>query len=262
MDEFYIKKITEEVFEKARKKSASHKKYALAKEVEAATGLSYRTVERAYDKYIKQRVEGNKPTANTIEEFCTYLGYSDYAEFVEQNKLQKLVNQLPQISQEGKNEIDGPSVITRTKSKKKKWRYGSVITAFALTLIIALYVIAQNRTPELKESKCMTWTGNAYEEISCSEKPYSKYGTSIEPYDQKRIKNFKRVEVDMATTFFAEKTDKPLIWYYKTEGGTIEYYTAPGLHPLNGKTLKAITEYIIMKYVPIHQNKKSSFLLK
>ena len=52
----------------------------------------------------------------------------------------------------------------------------------------------------------------------------------------------------------------PNDWYYKNDQGEIEYYTSAGLHPVNGETLKAITEYIIEKYVPIHQNKPSSFV--
>ena len=93
-----------------------------------------------------------------------------------------------------------------------------------------------------------------------SRKPWARIWTAIEPYDKKRFENFRIVDVDITTSFFSEQNQKPLLWYYKTENGEIEYYTAPGLHPVNGKTLKAVTEYIIEKYVPIHQNKPSSFV--
>ncbi|RXG18369.1 hypothetical protein DSM03_1011051 [Leeuwenhoekiella aestuarii] len=259
MDEFYIEKITEEVFEKARNRSASHKKYALAKEVEAATDLSYRTVERAYDKYIRRRAKGNMPTANTVEEFCKYLDYKDYAEFVEKNKAKERVNDPPDISQKDENEDS--SVGTATVTNQKNWRSISIFGTFALTLIIAFYFIAENKASEPGAPvKCMTWNGTVYEEISCSAGSYSEYGTAIEPYDQKRFENFRRIDVDITTSFFSEQNQKPLVWYYKNENGEIEYYTAPGVHPVNGKTLKAVTEYIIEKYVPIHQNKSSSFI--
>lgn len=259
MEEFYLKKITEEVFEKARNKSASHSNYALSKEVEATTTLSYRTVERAFDKYINGRGKGNKPIANTIEEFCKYLNYKDYAEFVERNKAKERVNDPPDISQ--KEENGDPSVGTATVTNQKNWRSISIFGTFALMLMIAVYFLAENKASEPVASvKCMTWTGTVYEEISCSAGSYSEYGTAIEPYDQKRFENFRRIDVDITTLFFSEQNQKPLVWYYKNETGEIEYYTAPGVHPVNGKTLKAVTEYIIEKYVPIHQNKSSSFI--
>jgi len=259
MEEFYLKKITEEVFEKARNKSASHSNYALSKEVEATTTLSYRTVERAFDKYINGRGKGNKPIANTIEEFCRYLGYRDYAEYVENNKAKELVQE--EIGLRENEEIDDSSVKVKAISNQKRWYSISIFGTFALTLIIIVYFIAKNRASEPSASiKCMTWTGSEFEEIACGSGAYSTYGTAIEPYEKKRFENFRRVDVDITTQFFSEQNQKPLFWYYKNDQGEIEYYTSAGLHPVNGETLKAITEYIIEKYVPIHQNKPSSFV--
>lgn len=259
MEEFYLKKITKEVFEKAQNKSASHSNYALSKEVEATTTLSYRTVERAFDKYINGRSKGNKPIANTIEEFCRYLGYRDYAEYVENNKAKELVQE--EIGLRENEEIDDSSVRVKTISNQKRWYSISIFGTFALTLIITVYFIAKNRASEPSASiKCMTWTGSEFEEIACGSGAYSTYGTAIEPYEKKRFENFRRVDVDITTQFFSEQNQKPLFWYYKNDQGEIEYYTSAGLHPVNGETLKAITEYIIEKYVPIHQNKRSSFV--
>jgi hypothetical protein len=75
-----------------------------------------------------------------------------------------------------------------------------------------------------------------------------------------KIKNFKKIDVNMATDFFAPATNKPLIWYIKNKNGNIEYFTSPGLHPITGKTLDEITPYIIQKYVPLHLNDKDSFV--
>lgn len=263
MEEFYLKKITKEVFEKARNKSASHTNYALSKEVEATTTLSYRTVERAFDKYINGRGKGNKPIANTIEEFCRYLGYRNYAEYVENNKSQKSANHLPHNSKTDKNIIDDASETSKTIIIQKNWSYGSLLGIFAFTfvLILTIYFITENNVFENELiAKCMTWTGSEFEEIACGSGTYSNYGTAIEPYEKKRFENFRRVDVDITTQFFSEQNQKPLLWYYKNDQGEIEYYTSAGLHPVNGETLKAITEYIIEKYVPIHQNKPSSFV--
>ena len=111
----------------------------------------------------------------------------------------------------------------------------------------------------IKSEKCMTWADSLYVPISCNTGPRSKFGTIIEPLDLKRLKNFKKVEVNAAYPFFTED-GKPLIWYYKNKDEKIEYYTAPGLHPVNGETLRKITEDIIQKYVPIHINRIDSFV--
>ena len=105
----------------------------------------------------------------------------------------------------------------------------------------------------------MTWADSLYIRVSCTTGPLSKYGTRIEPLDEKRIKNFKKVEVTAAYQFFT-KEGKPRIWYLKNKKGEIEYFTAPGLHPVNEETLRKITEGIIQKYVPIHTTKEDSFL--
>ena len=190
-----------------------------------------------------------------------YLGYQDYAEYVKKIKAKKLDVGPLHTNLKDKNETKDPSTGTEAKSNKKSWHSASILGAFALTLLLVLYLLFQNKTSEVADSiNCMTWTGRFYEKIPCSKGSYSEYGTAIEPYDKKRFENFRIVDVDITTSFFSEQNQKPLLWYYKTENGEIEYYTAPGLHPVNGKTLKAVTEYIIKKYVPIHQNKPSSFV--
>lgn len=108
--------------------------------------------------------------------------------------------------------------------------------------------------------QCMAWADSIYVQVSCSTKPYSQYGTHIEPLDKIKLESFKRVKVNMATQFFAEETNKPLIWHYKHKDNEIEYYTAPGLHPVNGETLRKITPYIIQTYVPQHIDRKGSFV--
>jgi len=81
---------------------------------------------------------------------------------------------------------------------------------------------------------------------------------NILPLDEVRLQTFKKVKVNISCNFFDETTGNPIKWYYKS-GTNIEFYTGPGLHPVNGKTLKAITEHIVDKYVPIHTYDESSF---
>ena len=106
-------------------------------------------------------------------------------------------------------------------------------------------------------SNCMTWVDVSYVQVSCHSLPNSEKPNQVIPLDPLLLKNFKKVEVNAAYNFFTED-GKPLVWYYKNKQNEIEYYTAPGLHPITGKTLDEITEYIIDKYVPIHIDQKDS----
>ncbi|WP_421823772.1 hypothetical protein [Flagellimonas oceanensis] len=149
--------------------------------------------------------------------------------------------------------------------KKKKSRRRLVITisiAIGAVLLASLALrdsLFNSSSLPTNTNLCMTWADSLYVKVSCSKKPYSEFGTPVEPLDEMKLKNFKKVEVSMATQFFTED-GKPLIWYYKNKDKEIEYYTAPGLHPISEKTLDEITEYIIQKYVPIHSNKEGSFI--
>ena len=83
MDERLTKKIVEEVFEKAKTKSASHSKYALSKQVELESRLSYRTLERVHNKFITKTGDLDyAPNSDSIDQFCMYLGYQDYADYI------------------------------------------------------------------------------------------------------------------------------------------------------------------------------------
>ncbi|MGB5819844.1 MAG: hypothetical protein WBG90_10200 [Saonia sp.] len=225
MDEKRIGQIVRKVFEKARKECVTHTKNGLCRHVEKEIDLSYKTLERAYEKYEEKQKSIGLPTAESVNFFCRYLGYDSYKDYV-----------------------------LKIRSKRKWIISISISIAFGAILLIALVPknsISNNQIiPE--ENRCMTWADSLYIKVSCTTKPYSKYGTKIEPLDQIRLKNFKQVKVTMATQFFAEETNKPLIWYHKTKDGEIEYFTAPGLHPITEKTLDEITEYIIQKYVPLH----------
>ncbi|SDE46424.1 hypothetical protein [Cellulophaga baltica] len=144
---------------------------------------------------------------------------------------------------------------------KSKWGTRQITITISMVFgVILFFIIINKKHVASNETRCMTWAKTHYEEVSCATKPYSKYGTDVVPYEEVKIKNFKKIEVNMATDFFAPVTKKPLIWYTKNKNGETEYFTSPGLHPITGKTLDEITPYIIQKYVPLHSNKKESFV--
>lgn len=236
MNEKRIEEIVKKVYLKAKKNCVSHKNNALANYVEDEVfkhhtkNISYRTVERAFDKYIDGKNVGS-PIAESVDLFCKFLGYENYSEYINKNRERTLILTV-----------------------------AMAIILGTLLLIIYASPIGNDNNHTSPFNQCMTWADSIYIKVSCTTKPYSQYGTQIEPLDQMKLENFKKVKVNMATQFFTEETDKPLIWYYKNKDDKIEYYTAPGLHPINGETLRKITPYIIQAYVRQHIDREDSFI--
>ena len=94
----------------------------------------------------------------------------------------------------------------------------------------------------------MVWTNNHYEAVEFGKMSSSK---DILPMDQNVLDNFRKITVCDTTTFFKNGNgDTPIVWYGKDpKTKKYEYFNKPGIHPITGKTLKPITEYIIEKYI-------------
>ncbi|MCL6267784.1 hypothetical protein [Flagellimonas myxillae] len=236
MNEKRTKEIVKEVYTKAKINCISNAKNALAIHVENELlerykkSLSYKTIERAFDKYIDGKKIG-PPLAESVNLMCVYLGFENFTDYVR-------------------------------RRQKWKWKVtiGISLAAILISLLVLLPKFSKNsNTSSISRNGCMTWADSIYVTASCDSGPYSKYETPIVPMNQNKMKNFKKVEVDAAYSFFTED-GKPLIWYHKKNDRELEYFTAPGLHPITGKTLDEITEYMIEKYVPIHSNKSDSFI--
>ena len=225
MKDSKVKKIVEKVFEKAKETSVNDSKNALCNNVADSCNLSYKTLERLFGKYIENNGENSKHSENTVDELCRYLGYLSYADYLGKTKMG-----------------EGLQIGGRT------WK---MLIGTSLLIIVVVLVYFQ-----FFDQRCMTWTGNEYVKVACSSS--QKY--SVVPLDRFKLKRMKKVDVDAATNFFNEETKDPLIWYYKVDEKTLEYFTDAGKHPVNRETLKAITPYIIEKYVPKHIYKSGSFI--
>lgn len=238
MDEIRIEEIVRRVFEKAKDGCVSHSRYALSKHISGVTELSSKTLERAYDRYINEDLEKGAPTADSVDFLCRYLGYENYADYVSKNALP---------SNDSGNGGTGKGGV--------QFQWILYLVAMTIGVFIITSLVRMNQEP-----RCMVWDKTHYKEVSCSAEPSTVNGMAVVPYDNSKFLNFKKVEVTMATPFFSEVNQRPLIWYHKTKAGEMEYFTAPGLHPVTGKTLDAITPYMIQKYVPMHSNHEDSFL--
>ncbi|MCK8480929.1 hypothetical protein [Psychroserpens algicola] len=271
MDHHIIKQIVKEVFEKAKGGSPSHTPTALSNYIDDQTDneIKARTARRAHKRYIKNDNNTGAPIPETVNNFCKFLGYEDYKDYVEKNIINELEDEEPKTKKKSdKTEIDTYESKQEEKGRKKrKWILTLKITvAFALTVTLYQLVIPtiwKNKNDDKPPIECMAWAEDHYEKIDCDLQLHPKYGTQVTPYVASLEKSMQKLDNDSisaSTTFFSEETGKPLVWYYKTKEGTLEYYTAPGLHPVNGETLKKITEGMIEKYVPIHKTQPNSFI--
>jgi len=74
----------------------------------------------------------------------------------------------------------------------------------------------------------------------------SLYSSSpVIPTDEKAME-LKKIIVSDTTTFF--EGGKAKIWYCKV-GSVPEFFDGPGFHPITGKGLRPVTDYIIDKYI-------------
>lgn len=245
-------------FEKAEKEIGSTKKTHLARHLsdllqeDHKYSISERTLRDYYTNYKNGTIgtqEDLKP--KLIACLCDYLGYENYADFVSQDEGNRIEDQEEKKKRKAEEE----------KAQRKRIVTISISIAFGMTLLI---LGIQKWTNNFQNSnsttdKCMTWADSVFVAVSCHTGPFSKYGTRVEPLNQTEFQNMRKVEVDAAYDFYNSKNE-PLIWYYKNNDDRIEFFTAPGLHPITGKTLKAITPYIIEKYVPKHIYRPESFI--
>lgn len=152
-------------------------------------------------------------------------------------------------STENENEINVITNPQRAISQKSVFIKGKkkrnvIIGLIGLTGLFSLGYTTKDLI--FPKKQCMQWQENHYELLDCQSKVSSLYTTSpIIPIDEDIIE-LNKLKVCDTTTFF--KGGKAIIWYCKVDGEP-EYFDDSGFHPITGKTLKPVTDYIIKKYV-------------
>lgn len=146
----------------------------------------------------------------------------------------------------GKGET-GPQEPSNGEKGKKRRR---AVIAFLFVFIAfagGAYTVWQgDNSNELTAGKantgCMYWTGVQYEEIRCDD--LSK-GQLLLPIDREKMKSFHRItQTDTITERSIGKV------YYIKNKGTIEFYTAGGMHPIEvTRYLVKLSPYMFDKYL-------------
>ncbi|WP_148044260.1 hypothetical protein [Sinomicrobium pectinilyticum] len=172
------------------------------------------------DEFIKQ--------SEVILALCKYLGYPDYESFQKDRQ-----NEIFKPKEQSKNPL------FRIFRHRKLVLVIGVSIAFILIWVLSFQVF-------MPKQQWMEWQENHYTEVNYNAQKL-RNGT-LKLYKEERILYFKKIEPDCNTDFFTDKGIENL-WYGKNEKGELEFFTDQGLHPETGKTLKAITPYMIRKYI-------------
>lgn len=154
------------------------------------------------------------------EALSHYLDYKDYPTFLAANKTNEL--------NEG-----GKMKILWSKNK----------ITIIVSLIIIVCVLLYN---SLTRQRWMIWQEDNYIEVKFDLEKYNV--NQLKVYKEERIEFFKKIKPTCTYEFFNEDGSVK-VWYGKNKDKELEYFTAYGLHPETGKTLKPITQYMINKYV-------------
>jgi len=123
------------------------------------------------------------------------------------------------------------------------------------SLIIAIFFAVHYLTPE----ECMCWNGERYIQVDCQDQT-QRY--QVVGLDKSKLEHFRKIT--RPDTLGVK--DIGSIWYSKIDN-EIEFFTAPGYHPIQPRrSLKATTKYIFETYagqkIENNQNKQYGIMQK
>jgi hypothetical protein len=120
--------------------------------------------------------------------------------------------------------------------KKSKWTFASVAIIFGLTGTIIYFA--------LFHKGCMQWSEDHYEIVDCT----FKSETNLNPIIalDNSLLDFRKLKVCDTTTCF-KPNGEPIIWYVKYDN-KVDFFNTHGMHPLNDKALRPISQHIFERY--------------
>ncbi|SDH29637.1 hypothetical protein [Winogradskyella thalassocola] len=220
------KKLLIKAFEKAEEEISSDKVFPRA---QLLSDFIVNDSKEPYGEKIlslkyKSALNGSKETIrlkkHAEDALSHYLGYDDYLEFTQKNG-----THIP---------------VEERKSKRSGYLYKSII---AVVLVFVIGTVIYNY---ITRQRWMVWNENTYVEVNFDVNKYDVNQLKI--FKEERIELFKKVTPHCEDQFF-NANGSVKIWYGKNKEKELEYFTALGLHPETGKTLKPITQYMINKHI-------------
>ncbi|GAA4237559.1 hypothetical protein GCM10022291_24620 [Postechiella marina] len=220
-------------FEKAdqlRKKQGSQKPSLITKAedlsefVEKETGFSlgeksFRVYRKKAEELKNSDSDININQQKVVNALLSYLEFKTYNDFIKELK---------------------------TKENKQNGIYNFFLNYKLAITSIALIIILIVFYKSLNTQRWMIWNGENYVEVNFDTEKY-KIG-ELKLYNEDRILNFHKARPNCEYAFFKGSGEANL-WYGKNEYGNLEYFTSTGKHPITGKTLKEITNYMVKKHI-------------
>lgn len=230
---YYEKELLHRVFEKIKAEKGATSVNNTAELLEDILLEKYnhkksaRTLVRYYNKYVLEKEESCGAISFEFNNcLAKILGHHDFTNFIDTHE---------------ENGTD--KIILKSKNKTIL-----IIGGFLLLLLI-FYFLSFNKIASY-DKKWMFWNGTNYELFTTDMSVNSLKTLQLVPYVDTAITYHKKI---------ALKCDTPIknVWYYKLNSNKLEFFNFSGLHPLNGKTLKALTKNMKKKYVCERENTKN-----
>jgi outer membrane receptor protein involved in Fe transport len=133
-----------------------------------------------------------------------------------------------------------PTNLNNRFSAKKNKNFKQVLIGIVVTFCLG-FALSHSVFPK---KQCMQWSDDHYEKVDCISENNNTVPLDRLPLDE-HLLELKKITICDTTVFFIN--NQATIWYAKS-GDTIEYFNAPGFHPVTKKALRPITDYIINKY--------------
>ncbi len=195
---------------------------------------------RVIENFLKGSTDSNDIETINLSAILVDFAPRPFLKFVKYHKGEEIVAETPKAIDNYKDsKIDYLDKNNNTTSKNK--------LIFAVLGIVALFSIGYTaKDLVLPKKDCMQWQKDQYVEVDCQDEINSLYSSStVVPFDE-NTSMLRKLQVSDTTTFY--KGGKAIIWYCKVDG-LPEFFDRPGFHPITGKGLKPITDYIIDKYI-------------
>jgi hypothetical protein len=220
------RKLVSEAFKKAKKETGSERVTHLAQYLsdyiveDSKEPYGERILRDNYNKLVKNADEKIYLREHAAESLSHFLGFTSFADFIQNNQ----------------------SLETHIRTQPTNFIKQNKLVLIISVVLIAGLLIYSSATRQ----KWMVWEDDHYIEVEFDPEKYKVNQLKI--FKEERIQFFKKVIPSCNDTFFNEDGSVKL-WYGKNKNKDLEYFTALGLHPETGKTLKPITQYMIDKYI-------------
>jgi hypothetical protein len=163
------------------------------------------------------------------------------SEQTEQTEQTEQIEQIEQTEREEEINTDSHLIkLDKVKIKKKGYKNAVVISMVSIFGILGVQKLKD------KPDECMQWREKEYVIINCDSGNLQNFSDIPVLALNEGIVNLKKVNPYEFKPYF--KYGKPILWYHKMNG-QIEYFNSEGKHPVTGKQLKPITQYMVNKYL-------------